>query len=163
MSNEREIAADKFALRAKMLDQLRALKSDDRVARSEKICARVFGSAHWRDAQSVLLFSPLRTEPQIATLETAAVVAGKSTFIIPQTLRGEAQPNLPFPPELILVPGLAFSHSGQRLGRGGGFYDRFLVGQGAKVFKLGVCFEFQLLESIPVEPHDAVMDVVITD
>jgi len=153
----------KSVLRARMLDQLRAMTSDDRIARSEKICARVFDSPSWRGAQSVLLFSPMRTEPQIAPLETAAVAAGKSTFIIPQTLRAESQLDLPFSPELVLVPGLAFSRDGHRLGRGGGFYDRLLTGRASNSIKVGICFAFQLVETIPIEPHDAIMDAVMSD
>lgn len=163
MKTEGETASGKSALRAGMLPQLQAMTSDDRIARSEKICARVFDSPAWRNAQSVLLFSPLRTEPQIAALETAAVAEGKSTFIVPQTLRVESQLDLPFAPELVLVPGLAFSHSGHRLGRGGGFYDRLLAGRAAHALKLGICFDFQLVETILIEPHDAIMNAVISD
>ena len=163
MNGADETSSAKSVLRAKMLFQLQAMTSNDRVARSERICARVFDSSIWREAQRVLLFSPLQTEPLIAPLKTAAVAAGKVTFIIPQTLRIEADLDLPFSPELILVPGLAFSHSGHRLGRSDGFYDRLLGGRAAKAFKLGICFAFQLLETIPVEPHDAIMNAIISD
>jgi 5-formyltetrahydrofolate cyclo-ligase len=163
MRAEAELASGKSALRAKMLHQLQAMTSDERIARSDKICACVFDSPAWQKAQSVVLFSPLRTEPQIGPLEAGAVTTGKSTFIIPQTLRVEAQLELPFSPELILVPALAFLHSGHRLGRGGGFYDRLLSGRAAQAFKLGICFAFQLVETIPIEPHDAIMNAVISD
>jgi 5-formyltetrahydrofolate cyclo-ligase len=91
------------------------------------------------------------------------VTLGKSTFIILQTMGVETQLDLPFSPELILVRALAFSHSGHRLGRGGGFYDRLLSGRVAQAFKLGICFAFQLVETIPTEPHDAIMNAVISD
>ena len=58
---------------------------------------------------------------------------------------------------------IVFLPDGQRLGRGGGFFDRLLAGPAAKAYKLGVCFDFQLLESIPIEPHDIVMDTVATE
>ncbi len=163
MKAEAEPAPGKSALRAKMLHQLQAITSEERIARSEKICARVFDSPAWHKAQSVVLFSPLRTEPQIGPLEAGAVATGKSTFVIPQTLRVEAQLDLPFSPELILVPALAFSHSGHRLGRAGGFYDGLLSGRAAQAFKLGICFAFQLVETIPFEPHDVIMDAVMSD
>jgi len=76
---------------------------------------------------------------------------------------GKAQLNLPFSPELVLVPALAFSHSGHRLGRGGGFYDGLLSGHAAQAFKLGICFAFQLVETIPFESHDVIMDAVMSD
>jgi len=163
MSDGSELLQKKASLRMAMLQQLRTMTSYDRTTRSEKICARVVDSASWQEAKSVLLFSPLRSEPQIAPLETAAVATGKSTAVIPATLRVESGLNLSSAPELILVPGLAFSRSGHRLGRGGGFFDRLLGGRVASAFKVGICFAFQLLETIPIEPHDAVMDAIISD
>ena len=62
--------------------------------------------------------------------------------------------------DLILVPGMAFDLSGNRLGRGRGFYDRIL--SAASGIKCGVCHNFQLLEKIPAEPHDAKLDFIFT-
>ena len=163
MRDDNAVAREKAALRARMLDRLRTMSSDERTARSEMICARVVDSVVWKDSRAVVLFAPLRTEPQIASLEAAAVAEGKSTFIIPQRLRVEAELQLPFAPDLILVPGLAFSASGHRLGRGGGIYDRLLGGRGAAAHKLAICFAFQRFETIPIELHDVVMNAIISD
>lgn len=62
--------------------------------------------------------------------------------------------------DLILVPGMAFDLSGNRLGRGWGFYDRLL--ENASGIKCGVGYDFQLLEKIPAEPHDAKVDFILT-
>jgi 5-formyltetrahydrofolate cyclo-ligase len=62
--------------------------------------------------------------------------------------------------DLILVPGMAFDLSGNRLGRGQGFYDRILAEVSG--IKCGVCHNFQLLENIPTEPHDAQVDFIFT-
>ena len=62
--------------------------------------------------------------------------------------------------DLILVPGMAFDLNGNRLGRGQGFYDRLL--ENASGIKCGVCHDFQLLEKIPAEPHDAKVDFILT-
>jgi 5-formyltetrahydrofolate cyclo-ligase len=70
------------------------------------------------------------------------------------------------PPEkidLILVPGLAFTHDGQRLGRGGGYYDRYLAALPAGAVKLGVCFQCQLVDSLPLEAHDQRVHTVVTE
>ena len=64
---------------------------------------------------------------------------------------------------LILVPGLAFTRAGQRLGRGGGYYDRFLASLPATTVKLGVCFDLQLVAELPVEPHDQRVDAIVTE
>ena len=65
-------------------------------------------------------------------------------------------------PDLILVPGLAFDFAGARLGRGKGFYDRWL-GANPAAKSLGVCFKCQLLENLPAEPHDARVDAILTE
>lgn len=62
--------------------------------------------------------------------------------------------------ELIIVPAVAYDRSGNRLGRGKGFYDRLL--QESKATKIGVAYEFQIYDELPVEPHDVPVDFVIT-
>lgn len=62
--------------------------------------------------------------------------------------------------DLILVPGAAFDPLGHRIGQGGGYYDRFLGKSGAH--RAGICHGFALLESVPFEAHDEMMDDVIT-
>ena len=62
--------------------------------------------------------------------------------------------------DLVLVPGLAFDRAGNRLGRGRGFYDRLLVETSG--IKCGVGYDFQLLEKIPAEPHDAKVNFMLT-
>jgi 5-formyltetrahydrofolate cyclo-ligase len=64
-------------------------------------------------------------------------------------------------PDILLIPGLAFSLKGERLGRGKGFYDRYLKDfSGTKV---GLCFECQLEDLIPTETHDQKMNLIITE
>ncbi|HEX9045928.1 MAG TPA: 5-formyltetrahydrofolate cyclo-ligase [Verrucomicrobiae bacterium] len=62
--------------------------------------------------------------------------------------------------DLVLVPGMAFDLQGNRLGRGRGFYDRILAK--ASGVKCGVAYDFQLLEQIPVEAHDAQVNFIFT-
>lgn len=64
-------------------------------------------------------------------------------------------------PGLILIPGLAFSESGMRLGRGKGFYDQYLAHYGG--IKVGVCFSDQLLDLVPTEKHDVNLDYIVTE
>ena len=63
--------------------------------------------------------------------------------------------------DLILVPGMAFDRHGHRLGRGKGYYDRFLS-QAKDCYKIGVCFPFQLVDEVPTDEHDVRMDEIIT-
>ena len=62
--------------------------------------------------------------------------------------------------DLIIVPGVAFDRTGNRIGRGGGFYDRLLPQYHA--VRIGICFDFQCVENVPSEPHDCRMDVVVS-
>lgn len=64
-------------------------------------------------------------------------------------------------PKIIIVPGLGFTSDGARLGRGKGYYDRYL--EGAAVIKIGIGFEMQIEQDIPTDPHDVKMDFVVTD
>lgn len=63
--------------------------------------------------------------------------------------------------DLIVVPGVAFDPQGNRLGRGKGYYDRFLC-QHRSVKKIGICFDFQLIDNVPVEENDIPMDEIIS-
>ncbi len=63
---------------------------------------------------------------------------------------------------VILVPGLAFGRNGSRLGRGAGFYDRYLSAH-PHALRAGIAFSDQLLDSLPEDPHDQRMDILLTD
>ena len=62
--------------------------------------------------------------------------------------------------DLILVPGTAFDRQGDRLGQGGGYYDRYLAQ--TRAVRIGVCHDFALLDAVPTQTHDARMDGVVT-
>lgn len=62
--------------------------------------------------------------------------------------------------DLVIVPGMAFSVAGDRMGRGGGYYDRFLP-ELKKAYRIGVCYQCQIINELPVEMHDVSMDKVI--
>jgi 5-formyltetrahydrofolate cyclo-ligase len=73
-------------------------------------------------------------------------------------------------PVLILIPGLAFDREGHRLGRGAGYYDRFLTAFLAacpdkrdEITLAGVCHEFQIVTLVPTESHDIAVDCLLTE
>jgi 5-formyltetrahydrofolate cyclo-ligase len=154
---------EKAALRAEMIKRLRQLTAEDRQSLSEEICERVLEMTEWNEAQSVVLFSPLPSEPIITPLKLDCDARKVACATIPQSPRSDSDLRLPDKIDLILVPGLAFSQDRHRLGRGGGFFDQLLAGRGADAFKLAICFSFQVLPVVPVEGHDIVMDAVVTD
>lgn len=63
--------------------------------------------------------------------------------------------------DLIIIPGVAFDRKGNRLGRGKGYYDRFLSKTNAT--KIGICFDFQLFDNIPVNEKDIAMDMIVSE
>jgi len=65
-------------------------------------------------------------------------------------------------PSLWLLPGLAFTKNGKRLGYGGGWYDRFLSAAGLESVKLGIAFDFQVLEDLPTDVHDQMLTEVVS-
>ena len=68
-------------------------------------------------------------------------------------------------PDLLLIPLLAYDLSGNRLGYGGGYYDRYIekIEKVKKVFKIGLAFSFQKISSIPINQYDKRLDFIITE
>lgn len=62
--------------------------------------------------------------------------------------------------DLAIIPGIAFDKTGNRIGRGKGYYDRLLVG--SDIVTIGIGYDCQLVDQIPVEPHDVSVDIVVT-
>jgi len=65
--------------------------------------------------------------------------------------------------DLFLVPGLAFTAAGRRLGRGGGFYDRLLPQRRPQSTAIGICYALQVRDDLPIESHDQDVDAVVTE
>jgi 5-formyltetrahydrofolate cyclo-ligase len=63
--------------------------------------------------------------------------------------------------DIVLVPGIVFARNGHRIGYGKGFYDRLL--KRIKCPKIGIAYDFQMVENIPGEPHDTPMDMIVTE
>jgi len=106
------------------------------------------------ESSKILLFHPLKGEPQID--ETIVGRFPDKEFFFPTPEPSEL---LSLEIDLALIPGLAFTSQGLRLGRGGGYFDRFLVGFTGK--SVGVCFQEQVLEDIPMEPHDQTVHTLL--
>jgi 5-formyltetrahydrofolate cyclo-ligase len=175
----------KAALRKHIRARLEKISPAVRAVESIELCERL--KPQLRSARTILFFAPLPGEIDLWSLLEETVQEGKAValpWFDPATqtyltrrvenpageiVAGkfgvrEPAPGCPeIPPEkfdLILVPGVAFDLSGNRLGRGKGFYDRLLAGISG--VKCGVGYDFQLLEKIPAEPHDAKMDFILT-
>ena len=175
----------KSALRQHIRDRLGQISLAVRMVESLELCARL--EPQLQSAHAILFFAPLPDEldvwpllekllpakkicalpafdsaaqiyssRRVTNLETD-IFTGKFGISEPLATCGEIPLNQ-F--DLVLVPGLAFDKSGNRLGRGRGFYDRILAA--ASGVKCGVAYDFQLLEKIPAEPHDARVNFIFT-
>ena len=165
-------------------EQQRRLLSKEQVAeQSALIIAQLEQMSAFREARTVLIYYPIHNEVDLRPL--LAKYAGQKTFLFPVTHRrsmevrpydGEEQmhkgrfgipepqtPTYKGPIDLILVPGVVFDHHCHRIGRGGGYYDRFLS-KHPRAKKIGVCYSFQLKKhTIPhLWWHDHKMDRVVT-
>jgi 5-formyltetrahydrofolate cyclo-ligase len=163
-----------------MRERLKQLSSNERQRQSRQISESILPLLSGK--KSIALFAPTLTEPDLDILWEVAPL-GHHVFSYPrcegrtlsfrpvsalsELLPGQFGIRAPNPGpsleqlDLIIVPGLAFTSEGCRLGRGSGYYDRFLSEIPGSTFKLGVCFDFQFLAEIPHEPHDVKMDVVV--
>lgn len=169
----------------------RARSPEDAARLSAALCAQLGAFAAANRPRSLLLYWPLAGEPDLGDFARVCLAAGR-TVCVPRVrwaqgvmlpvaldawdaglLRAGQHGVMEPPPDaarhveptsldMVVFPGLAFDPAGNRLGRGGGFYDRFarsLVAGGAKV---GAAFDEQVVGRVPVDPWDTPVDAVVT-
>lgn len=173
------ITAEKQRLRAAARDFLQSLTRAEIRAASAGICATLHAWERWPGIRLLCAYAALDSEPDVLTPwpEEKCIllpkVVGTDLALLevrePDMLKRGAfsilEPGsgcVEHPPkaDVILVPGLAFDHRGWRLGRGRGYYDRLLERfEGTRV---GVCFDGQVVEAVPTEPHDIPMNFLLT-
>jgi 5-formyltetrahydrofolate cyclo-ligase len=169
---------DKAALRRRMR-MVRDLV-DDRLVRSVQLWSAVAALPEYASAQCVMAFNGFTSEPDTDPLFARVAAEGKR-LLLPRIDDGDivvvdadgpmatsrigvAEPQGPALPfalvDFVIVPGLAFTLAGDRLGYGAGHYDRFL--SKVSVPNAGVCFAEQLVDELPVEAHDVRVQRVIS-
>jgi 5-formyltetrahydrofolate cyclo-ligase len=113
-------------------------------------------------AAVVMVYEAVQGEPDSTEFVEWCRTHGK-LVVIPDPSPTAAPPVDPLAIDVVIVPGLAFTGAGGRLGQGGGWYDRVLAQLRSDASTVGVCFEAQVVDAVPSEPHDAVLDVVVTE
>ena len=172
----------KAHLRRKVRAALKQMPAEDRHAHSLAICERLIPFI--RRAGNVALFAPRPDEPDLKLLDSSGLWIGRAVLFprldgstlafAPAHNWAELQPGKfglltpvrpasSLAPHLVLVPGLAFNRRGDRLGRGAGFYDRYLAGLDPVVVTVGVAFHLQLIDDLPREAHDFRVRAVVTE
>jgi 5-formyltetrahydrofolate cyclo-ligase len=175
----------KEEIRSKILVRLKTQKEDDRDRKSKIIKNKLFRNPVFKKAKIVMFYISIGGEVdtremikeaqrlgKIVTLPVckknriikACLLGGRHEFekgpygIMEPAIKQSVNLNYL---ELIVVPGLAFTKHGARLGRGKGYYDRFLTKLSRKTRKIGLAFDFQILPQLPTTKTDVNVDKVI--
>ena len=169
-------------LRKAVRARLAAMSDADKEQQSTAICHSLKAHIAVTGARVVALFSPLPDEPRIWPLvedlsKSMAVLLPRiegdvmnfycyspesmssGAFGILEPVGGE--PVAPYEIDVMVVPGVAFTLTGDRMGRGKGYYDKYMSLEEFRAVKIGVCYDVQLVDVLPTEIHDVKIDSII--
>lgn len=183
--------SEKAQLRKILLEKLLTLTKEEVKRRSQNVERSLSNHSIYRQAKTVMVYYPLKGEVDI--LEMIRKDFGSKRFCFP-LIRLDENQIIPFEVQdlekdfvkgpfgikqpdpqrtkeldikeidLVIVPALAYDRKRNRLGRGGGFYDRFLKTIQSPAKRIGVAFDFQILEDLPVHlPFDEKVDEVVSE
>lgn len=178
-------AKDKPALRETLLKRRNAAADTEISALNQSISSRVLNIPQVREARAAFVYVSTRGEVDsrhlIDELEAQGTAALVPRIMDSSTMRAVRFPGWPamtpgsleiLSPtddtawvktiDVAIVPGLGFSLAGDRLGFGAGYYDRWLSAH-PETFKIGVAFDYQIVERIPIAAHDVAMDMIVTE
>lgn len=163
----------KSKMRELLVQKRRVMSTADRQMYSQQILDQLEQMTCFREAKTVLLYYPIQNEVDVLPL--VKKYKHEKTLLFPVSHRramtvhpyagnammhrgkfGIPEPTTPAYEgeiDLVIVPAVAFDEKGRRLGRGGGFYDRFIKKQTHAVL-VGVGYDFQLVENVPAARHD---------
>ena len=176
----------KNELRRDFRERRRGLGAGERRLSSDLIVNRLIALPSFAESLAIAVFWPLEDEVDVRPLIRKALDTGKSVYLprvdhdgallefcpfsgdaaeLEPSTFGLSEPRTPAAPaaeiDLVVVPGLAFDIHHHRLGYGAGYYDRFLKTARAK--SVGVAFDVQTIDILPVAEHDMALDMVVTE
>ncbi len=179
----------KQKLRAIIQKKRKNLSARERQKKSRAAAERFFRCPHYKNASAILAYYPFRSEidttmviqkalsdhkkimlPKVHqnklqlfyTLDLKTQLQ-KGTYGIMEPVQKKCVPAKIEDIDLVLVPGVAFDRNLNRLGYGGGFYDRLLARLSPEVKKIVLCFHIQLVPQVPTLDHDIKVDMIITE
>jgi 5-formyltetrahydrofolate cyclo-ligase len=168
-----------------MLARRSRIPPRDRAEAGERLATLIARSDEFGRARRIVLYAALPAELPTRALAEAGRSSGRELLWPRLSAAGEIElapadeaelapdaAGIPAPPvshaavelrpgDLLIVPGVAFTPDGARLGRGGGHYDRLLA-RGDGCISIGIAFDIQVVEELPTEPHDRRVDIVAT-
>ena len=150
------IQEQKKELRVRFIKERKALGETACVAKSRAIEERVLVSSEFASANVIHVYLSTGFEVKTDRLIEKSIRLGKRV-VVPDL--SERHPTKQV--DLWILPAVACDTMGHRLGRGGGYYDRLLEGCVGKI--ICIVFDFQIVESLPFEPTDKNVDMIITE
>ncbi len=180
---------EKVELRRELRDRLLALAPEQRKEKSRKACKNLIATQSFQDASVIMLFLSLPHEVdtseailyawQLGKIVAVPKISWQQRHMIPVRINsletgfttgawGLKDPvtgtPVPFGQiDLVVAPALGFDRQGNRLGRGGSFYDRFFANKDVVASRCGLAFTEQIMETIPVTESDQPVDFIVTD
>jgi 5-formyltetrahydrofolate cyclo-ligase len=180
---------DKAQLRRTLLNRLHAMPSEQRNEKSRKACQNLVSIEPFQRASTVMMFVSLPHEVdtseailhawQLGKIVAVPKISWEQRHMIPVQIQsletgfstgasGLRNPiaGVPVPfedIELVVTPALGFDNKGNRLGRGGAYYDRFFANNELTALRCGFAFSEQLVDAVPVTEHDRPVDMLVTD
>ncbi len=184
---------DRSELRKAILKQRDRMPSGEQEEKSREILKKLLAMEEVRTAAHLFVYVSFRSEVRTAEFIKHCLSAGKTVSVpvtlvasssllavkitdpaaqlqpgycgIPEPEPAWAKENRvdPTSVDVVIVPGSVFDSRGGRLGYGGGYYDRFLSGQTPGALRVALAYELQVVDQVPLEPHDQKMDRVVTE
>ena len=175
---------DKQEIRRQVRQRIKLLSAQQRECAAERIFGRVEAMDSFHQAECVALFASMGDE--VPTDGALAKWYGHKRVVVPR-VEGDIMRFYDYTPEsmqqgaygimepmgesevkvdaidLIVVPARAFTAGGARLGRGGGFYDKYMSQPEFRAYKVGIAFDCQIFDELPIDSHDILVDEVVTE
>jgi len=184
------MAEERTTLRAKILAARDSLSAEERQLKSRAITEHLLALPEFAGVRSVFAYVSFRSEVETLPLIAHCLKRGV-TVSVPLTLPQEhrllpyaiTDPILDLAPgycgipeplktlplvapssiEVVVTPGSVFDAKGGRLGYGGGYYDRFLQTAAPQALRIGLAYDLQVVETVPLKSHDQQLDYLITE
>ena len=181
----------KALLRKKILTKRDSLSFQEREEKSQRIMERILSLPEFFSARSLFIYADFRSEVMTRALMLRTLNKGKRVLVsktevqekrlvltdildperdlvpgymgIPEPREGIIREIDPRELDLILTPCVGYDEEGNRLGYGGGYYDRLFASIRDDSQKIGVAFEVQIVPQVPSEPHDITIPIIVTE
>lgn len=182
-----QYAMNKKEMRSLMRERISEIPVDKRLSADAAIYENAMALSEWKSARNVFAYVGVGCEVSTDALIEKLISDGKRVYV--PLCRGNGEMDAVYIPSLdslkpgrygipeprecdekafpegldiIIVPGVAFGLDGTRLGRGAGYYDRFF-NRAEKAKKIALCREAALCETVPTEPHDEKVDIIVSE